>query len=1218
MTLFWAVHTARPLSSEELDIILTFESTRSHGMEPSLFPDYPSFLELHKILPEVFEITEGRLSACQLSSDEKTFLTEKVNQYFPHIKSSGVHIAETSLLFLLDYLLEGPFRAKVKGKGETLEETPCSYGTERKRITEGTLLSFAKYAAQCWILHYKSTDYRPTLDDEIFSQFVGESTVQGWIKLLVASSDWPELSYDDQKHNIFRIMNPHGLHRTNPFRVLEFCSFASSHSSSTGLLDRFLVLAAELGDRDFVLELCEAHGSEAFARAAVIRAIAVAPEALSKEFIWRLSIELEQRDIILIFLTTLHLSHMETAQDALKSLKSRVPPQTSDDLGTKAMLITCEYSDVQMTTMILNDNELSRLLSGDDSNSALEWSPLHVAATKGHVEILSRLFELGMEDRMITELGQSPLILAAAHGFGQLVTMLRGKSAAVGSRDSLGRTPLHHASRLGFLGIAQLLVSRGAGIMTPDYNHDTPLHLAIRHHHSDVAMFLLEHFLRELPTEDEDLAPKSPISDSDSEEGVDYHPIRTNVLDVTNSEGVTNLLEAVKQDLVDIARSLICKGKVNPSIGDQDSMTPLHYAAKNGSRDLISCLVEYSAAIKVKKYHALLTPMHLACYRGHSEAVQELLKTNHDLSTASKAGHNPFLVACIAGELRVVEALLPHYSEAHWTEGLVNAASCANNDIVEYLLESGCDPDAADGNNNTALKYAVHDANAKLTQPLLLRRCQLDPRDSNGRTPLHDAVTLKGYESLKLLTDAGANMELESNRGETPLSMAIFIADVRSVRLLLVKGAKLRLSSYWTTTCSTVLELALKYSSDEIACILIELYAQGKGEEELTPENAISLACREASSLLQPLLELWPDTVNSIEESDDEDLGSALHLLALKGDISQLKRHLEVSQDVSINRVSGKYGTALQAAICGNGAKVEKVQFLLSVGADPSIRGGCHGTAMNAAAYWQQNEIVRILAELLVGDRATNYKEYMAVVGGYGGPLAAAIKGSSRASSEETVLELLEILLENGASIFSVGPYGETLLHSASRTRFLKVVKWLLSRDISAADATDLVGRRPVHLAVHKGESDIVKLLLTKHTTLDTTDNQGRNTLHYAVISENRDMTETLVELYLQAKGTKDASDFVNSEDRDMWTPLHWACRQHYLDLVKFLIEQGADKLATTRDEWTPWHVAVFHGKVNESYIGLLPKPALYRRGGLPYEPAPRHEVICGICNCVS
>ena len=138
---------------------------------------------------------------------------------------------------------------------------------------------------------------------------------------------------------------------------------------------------------------------------------------------------------------------------------------------------------------------------------------------------------------------------------------------------------------------------------------------------------------------------------------------------------------------------------------------------------------------------------------------------------------------------------------------------------------------------------------------------------------------------------------------------------------------------------------------------------------------------------------------------------------------------------------------------------------------------------------------------------------------------------------------------------------------SAAEEGSLEKVKELLARGVDV-NARDEDGHTAVHLAVVKASSGIeydcklIELLIDAGVDINAKDNGGRTPLYYAL--EGSLLCNGPWDLLLD-KGCDP-----NIADTEGRTPLHLACANEYIDIVKILIDFGADFKALDYRNRTP------------------------------------------------
>jgi ankyrin repeat protein len=268
--------------------------------------------------------------------------------------------------------------------------------------------------------------------------------------------------------------------------------------------------------------------------------------------------------------------------------------------------------------------ELERLLSvGADVNvkdNREDFTPLHWASMKGHLQVFQTLREHGADVEANDIWVKTPLHWACFNGHVAVVNELlspndingattgilgkyKRQGADIQAKDNNGESPLHKACFHGHFPVVKALLSRGANILAANNFGLLPIHFAVGRGYSAVSKYLLREFYsgtRRLPLHKllEDLTWIGSPYSSDA-------PLLRKALH-------RNLLGT--DYVVEILEFLISQNPELLSSRDRDGSLPLHVACRRGvSFDIVQSLVGiYKASVKSVTSEGDL-PLFLAC-----------------------------------------------------------------------------------------------------------------------------------------------------------------------------------------------------------------------------------------------------------------------------------------------------------------------------------------------------------------------------------------------------------------------------------------------------------------------------------------------------------------------------------------------------------------------------------------------------------------------------
>ncbi len=183
-------------------------------------------------------------------------------------------------------------------------------------------------------------------------------------------------------------------------------------------------------------------------------------------------------------------------------------------------------------------------------------------------------------------------------------------------------------------------------------------------------------------------------------------------------------------------------------------------AAQVGDLGKVKALLKADPALAVSKDQDGLTPLHWAALQGHKDVAELLLTNKADINARDKLGTTPLHAATIAGQKDVAELLLANHADVNARDNdrrtpLHYAAANCQTAVAKLLLAAEADVNAKDKNGLTPLHWAAFKNCKAVVELLLANKAEVNAKDNMGWTPIHRAIVLEFKDVVELLRQHG-------------------------------------------------------------------------------------------------------------------------------------------------------------------------------------------------------------------------------------------------------------------------------------------------------------------------------------------------------------------------------------------------------------------------------------------------------------------------------
>ncbi|XP_078803735.1 serine/threonine-protein phosphatase 6 regulatory ankyrin repeat subunit C isoform X2 [Oryzias latipes] len=648
-------------------------------------------------------------------------------------------------------------------------------------------------------------------------------------------------------------------------------------------------------------------------------------------------------------------------------------------------------------------------------------TPLHIAAKYGQELLISTLLTNGADKNRQGIHGMLPLHLAALCGFPDCCRKLLSSGhfynsmpSAVGSpssgeeldinmSDDHGRTALHAAASGGNVECLNLLLNCGAELDIKDILGRSPLHYAAANGNSQCTVSLVR---AGAEVNDADLMGCSPL----------HYAAASHAFCGGETVSGSSLSEEKEHEAYLCLDYLLDNG-VDPTLKNCRGYSAVHYAAACGNKQHLELLLEISFnCLEEAESNIPVSPLHLAAYYGHCEALGLLCETLVSLDVRDIQGQTALHLAAQRGFSQCVEVLLEHGASyglrEHKRRWTALHAAAAEGQVDCLLLLVNCKQnvdvvDSQDTQGRTALMLAALGCHTDCVHILLEKKANPDAADKKGFTALHRVAMLGSEECESALLEHGASALCRDFQGRTPLHLAASCGHTKLLGALLKAARKADpLDSMLDFRSYTPTHWAAYHGHEGCLHVLLEnrIFSNQEGNP-FTPLHCALVGGFDAAAVLL-VKAAGPQIVNK----KDAKGRSPLHAAAHSGSVAGLQLLLTCGAEVNAVDHFGR-SALMVAADCGQTMAVE---FLLhKANPDLSLVDANNNTALHLAC----NKGHEMCALLILGEITDS-----SLINARNNSLQMPLHIAAR----KGLATVVQVLLSRGAAVMALDEKGLT------------------------------------------------------------------------------------------------------------------------------------------------------------------------------------------------
>lgn len=524
-----------------------------------------------------------------------------------------------------------------------------------------------------------------------------------------------------------------------------------------------------------------------------------------------------------------------------------------------------------------------------------------------------------------------------------------------------------------------------------------------------------------------------------------------------------------------------------------------------------------------------------ACWLGNEHLVGILLDLGADPRTTmqhSNGAIRPLSLAIQTNRIGVIKLLLERHASLCLDDPVLPdmLSTWASKEVIELLLANGFKVEAKSEEGWTTLQYACANGRPMVADLLLKQRPSVDYIGPDWSPPICCSLN-ENIRTMKVLLAHGVDANAITSRKDEGNALYYAIQNNRLdiCQLLVEHNADVN----YTAEGSAPSIITALFCTPKVCLDIFKLLLNSGADLERTEGVAPGSLGRTVLLVASARqLEDAPEIIKLLLKHSaninarDTDGWTPIYTAACFGHVNNLRLLMDAKADLYAACGDNKWNS-LQVAY----HHLEVLRILLGEGMDPFEKYEASVSTLQLAAGMNEPACLKAMLE-----RPGERKELAT---------AEALHGAVISSCPEDV----RILLDEGSDVNRIEGT-QTLLSSALAVGNEDIIRMLLEFR-PQLDHEGLGDKTLLHFTTARTTVSSLKLVINAGARLDGLDNDGLSPLSWAVYHQHTTAVQYLL--------TKSAARLTINISGRWGAPLHQACRSGSLEMVRSLVDNGAD-----------------------------------------------------------